>query len=204
MLFRSELTSYEVALCNSDNDSIGATRIGNPTAKYNCHSYAWYKKSGSVNLYWIDSIDEFIADNECSLVDSGTSSTSAQVNDIIVYLNQKNARVHSGVISAVSSSGELTVESKWGKAGVYSHRVNQVPAAYRPQGSSVARTKIYRYHDYKYQYTGQNYHQGSRHYFQYATKCTVCFAQKGDAVWKFKACSGSPCVSPASIPDIAS
>jgi len=31
-------------------------RIGPATNKYNCHSYAWYKKEGGGNDYWIVSI----------------------------------------------------------------------------------------------------------------------------------------------------
>ena len=197
-----QLTDSEINDLNVFGATVyGATRVGSPTAYYNCHSFAWYKASSS-NPYWIRSADKFITDSECTYIGTGPTSTSAQVNDIIVYYNSSGNAIHSGIITAVTSDGVLTVKSKWGQGGTYVHAVNNVPAEYRPNGT--ANTRIYRYHDYEYQYTGQNYHQGSRHYFQYATKCTVCFAQKGDAVWKFKACSGSPCVSPASIPDIAS
>ena len=199
-----QLTDSEISNLNMLGATVyGATRVGSPAANYNRHSFAWYKASSS-NPYWIRSADKFITDSECTYISSGTTSKSVQVNDIIVYYDSSGNAIHSGIITAVTSDGVLTVKSKWGQGGIYVHSVNAVPSSYRPQGSSTTRTKIYRYHDYKYQYTGQNYHQGSRHYFQYATKCTVCFAQKGEAVWKFKACSGSPCVLPASVPDMAS
>ncbi len=199
-----QLTDTQIRNLNAQGDAIsGATRVGNPAADYNCHSYAWYKQSTS-NPFWILDEEIFESDSECTYIGTGPTSTSAQVNDTIVYYDGSGNAIHSGIITAVTSDGVLTIKSKWGQGGIYVHSVNAVPSSYRPQGSSTTRTKIYRYHDYKYQYTGQNYHQGSRHYFQYATKCTVCFAQKGEAVWKFKACSGSPCVLPASVPDMAS
>lgn len=61
-----ELNADEINIFNSANIS-GATRVSEPTAVYNCHSYAWYYTS-IYNPYWIDDVVTFMNDTSCSIV----------------------------------------------------------------------------------------------------------------------------------------
>lgn len=60
-------------------------------------------------------------------------------------------------------------------------------------------------HTYSYTYTGNNYHSGTYHYYEYAYVCNYC-GSKTDATWTSVSCSGPPCqnwinkkVEPAAI-----
>jgi hypothetical protein len=191
-----ELTSAEVAEANSLLAMSGNTRIAEPTAEYNCHSYAWYWYSTD-NPHWIKYIDSFLEDDACNEV------TSPQEKDIIVYYDAFNVPKHSGVVYSVSSSGTPTIQSKWGMGGVYRHSVNNVPSDYKPTGQVVV--KYFRYHDYTNKYTGHNYHSGTRHYYQYADFCDVCNKQT-NTTWTSVVCDGPPCntiMSLTPVPQIA-
>ncbi len=104
-----EWTSTEISNINDDYDYDGNFRLDDATTVYNCHSYAWYRQSTN-NPYRIADINQFVLDSACSAV------TSAQINDIIVYVNASGYPLHSGVVCNVDSSGELTICSKWGQA----------------------------------------------------------------------------------------
>lgn len=44
-------------------------------------------------------------------------------------------------------------------------------------------------------YTGNNYHSGSKHYYEYADICTGCGDQKANTTtWSVINCSGPPCI----------
>ncbi len=183
-----ELTTYEVNICNSISIS-GATRVNEPTAVYNCHSYAWYYTS-IYNPYWICDVGPFIDDNACS---TAFDVNSAQVNDIVVYLNENGVPLHSGVVSSIDSSGNLIVKSKWGQAGVYIHAIDSVPSAYCISlNSQEVWCLAFRYHNYKSVYTGNNYHSGHSRYLEYIERCEVCQIS-GETTWKAIICNGPPC-----------
>lgn len=181
-----EWTSTEISNINDANDYDGNIRLDDPTTVYNCHSYAWYRHS-TTNPYWIGDITQFKLDSACSVV------ASAQTNDIIVYVDADGVPLHSGVVYSVGTSGELTICSKWGQAGVYIHSIGSVPAVYysNPYTGQIL-YRLYRYHDYENQYTGKEYHSGVRHYFQYADVCEVC-GKETNATWTSVPCSGPPC-----------
>ena len=50
-------------------------------------------------------------------------------------------------------------------------------------------------------YTGNNYHSGTRHYFEYQLKC-VCGYSNGSTRWKSAYCAGGNHISPVSIQPI--
>lgn len=180
----------------------GNIRLSEPTAVYNCHSYAWYRFSVN-NPYWIMEIDEFLNDSGCTQLtlintytsDSGFtqlgSSGTVQANDIIVYYDANGKPLHSGVVYSVSSSGELTICSKWGQGGVYIHTPLNVSLGYRLNSSTIS-CAFFRYHDYENEYTGNEYHSGGRHYFEYADVCKICNKQI-NTTWTSVICSGPPC-----------
>lgn len=126
--------------------------------------------------------------------------SSAQANDIIVYLDAAGDPVHSGVVYSVSSSGALTICSKWSQAGAYRHAVDNVIPEYcsNPITGEV-RYVLYRYHDYTNKYIGNNYHSGTTHYLQFADVCDVC-GKRTNASWQDIPCSGPPCNIPYSVP----
>lgn len=190
-----ELTSEKIAEINTNSDRIGGERLYSATSRFNCHSYAWYKYSTD-NPYWISKITEFIKDGACTRI----ANDAAQPKDIIVYYDINHTLVHSGVIESVSSTGALTICSKWGQAGVYRHAVEQVPPNYLANRSTgEVDCKIFRYHDYVYthKYTGKDYHSGNYHYYQYADSCKIC-----NTIYKWEKlpCSGPPCPSPVCLP----
>lgn len=143
-------------------------------------------------------ITQFRNDGACTQIDL----SSVQEKDIVVYLDANNNPLHSGVVYSVSSSGAVTICSKWGQAGVYLHAINNVPDDYcsNPYTGTI-RCYFYRYHDYTYGYTRNEYHTGARHYFQYADICDVCKKQV-NTIWRSVACSGPPCTLPLGMTPI--
>ena len=182
-----ELTNWEINRLNNSHDLFG-NRIFTATAKFNCYSYSWYRNK-TWNPYWITAYYPFMADAECQSV----PYENAQINDIIVY-KVNGVIVHAGVVHS-KVNGQLTIRSKFGQAGLYTHAVGSVPPIYRNPDNTV-NVFIYRYHDYGLAYTGNNYHSGNRHYHQYAQTCAVCSHQKADYVWQSVYCNGSPCITP--------
>ncbi|MBQ3552610.1 MAG: hypothetical protein IJA35_05630 [Clostridia bacterium] len=173
----------------------GNVLLDDATTVYNCHSYAWYRYS-TANPYWIMDISQFTLDSACTQI----SASSAQANDIIVYLNAAGNPVHSGVVYSVSSSGELTICSKWGQEGAYRHAVGRVPGNYcTTPGSGTIRYVLFRYHDYMNKYIGNHYHSGTSHYFQFADVCDVC-GKRTNTTWQTLVCSGPPCNVAYSVP----
>ena len=139
-------------------------------------------------------ISQFLLDSACTPV------TSAQEKDIIVYFNASGTvPLHSGVVYSVSSSGELTICSKWGQAGAYMHAVGNVPTDYWADLSTgTILFALFRYHDYVYSYTGNEYHSGSFHHYQYADVCQVC-KKTTNVTWVEKPCTGPVCSLPWSL-----
>ena len=98
-----------------------------PTAAYNCHSFAWYNRVYEDNDKWIDNISGFINDATCTQI----AIDYIQENDIIVYYDQNNNVLHSGVIYEITDNIEdLVVLSKWGQGVACIHSVDDVPEEY--------------------------------------------------------------------------
>lgn len=179
-------------------NNITASLISPASAKYNCHSFAWYDTSYS-NPYWIDSPDirSIFSDSTCTRI----SSSSVAVNDIIVYYNSNfTEALHSGVVHSITN-GTVKIKSKWGPYGVYLHTRANVPDDYKDKDDHQLYTRYYRYHYYTRKYTGENYHSGSKHYYQFADVCNLCGSKK-NASYVQRACSGPPCVIPYSLAHI--
>ena len=180
------LTDTQIANFNSNNAVYG-TRVFEPTAKFNCHSYAWYKTQ-TWNNYWILYAEPFAGDTYCQEI---YNTSSVQEKDVIVYWKYDSGQsdsVHSGVVES-KVGNQITIKSKFGQAGIYLHTPSSVPYEYDY-------VTYYRYHHYTNQYTGNNYHSGSRHYFQYADTCTICGHRK-NYTWISQYCGGPPCVTPS-------
>lgn len=50
-------------------------------------------------------------------------------------------------------------------------------------------------HNYSYRFTGNHYHSGKFHYYEYALVCDDCFNTVGNT-WESMSCSGPPCYVP--------
>lgn len=180
-----ELNSREISALNSGAAQYG-NRVHEPTSRYNCHSYAWYKAQ-TWNPYWLSNIVPFTSDNACTQV-----TTPIQDKDIIAYYYNGQLQ-HSGIVYS-KSGGQTIIKSKFGQGGVYLHTPESVPYTH----NSII---YYRYHDYAQQYTGNHYHNGSFHYYEKAYVCRVCGKSFG-AYYVQMACSGPPCMIPFKIDDL--
>ena len=169
------------------------TRLANPSATYNCHSYAWHEYSFN-NPYWIADISPYLTDTNCYSV---VPITSVREKDIIVYTATDGSPLHSGVIEDVSAGGTLTIQSKWGISGVYSHLLYDVPSNYYANvQEGLINYVIYRYHDFdEYYYTGNHYHSGVSHFYEVREVCSICSCE-GNLKYILKPCNGPPCTLP--------
>lgn len=126
----SRVTAYKVKRVYSEEviDDINsqfdsgfpnAQRIGDASMQYNCHSYAWYQRKTN-NPYWIDEPEAYFTDG------SYIETKSPRIGDRAVYYNKWDRVVHSAIIVAIGDSNDtssITVESKWGMAGLYRHKI---------------------------------------------------------------------------------
>jgi hypothetical protein len=101
------------------------TVIRNPSARYNCHSYAWHDQSAGcfhwiesdVSIYWTG---EPVANPDPYIVASGATQTGWKV--------RYSGDIHSAIVYQLSP---LKFISKWGDMGLYVHA-----PSYCPYGSS--------------------------------------------------------------------
>ena len=117
-----------------------AIKIENPTADYNCHFYAWYSQDINVDsddLHWIPTPDVFINEDQHRVYignqDDVENGLELEYGTIATYwIGSEGNRicVHSAYVIDVDSQGNVTCESKWGKAGLYEHALDEVPWIY--------------------------------------------------------------------------
>lgn len=108
-----------------------AVRIGASSYHFNCHSYAWYLH-GDVSSHspqlCFNTSQKFRSSPTCA-----TRVYSPRVGDIVLYVNEYNevaSDIHSAIITSTSagtSHSQITVKSKWGVYGIYSHKLNDCP-----------------------------------------------------------------------------
>ena len=161
-----------------------ASPIHQPTAYYNCHSFAWYLAS-NFNPYWLNDISPFLNDATCTPV----APSDAQGNDIIIYLDSYGHVLHSAIIDRIDTNGNIYVISKWGAGGAYNHLISYAPPEYMSNPSSGTYSyAILRYHDYTNKFTGNEYHTGKQHFYEYANFCKICeYAKKYILVYHLSA-----------------
>ncbi len=121
---KKELTKYVM-----DNyDIIQELYAGQPTVKYNCHSYAWFSQEIN-NLYWIDDPQKFREGNWLKSTGwTDTMPSGIKIGDVVDYYISENNRPHSALVSSVLLNW---VSSKWGSLGLYMHTLTEVPAGYK-------------------------------------------------------------------------
>ena len=95
-----------------------ASLVRGPNPSYNCHSYAWYSTS-STNNAWMD-------DPSMYMEDGSYERTTAAVGCNVAYKRTDGECFHSGKIVA-TTGGPVTVRSKWGPLGLFTHAINDCP-----------------------------------------------------------------------------
>lgn len=115
---RGYTADYAAALQQSIMQSFPyATLLSPMNPSYNCHSYTWYSTSTS-NTHWMDSASKYMTDGSYT---SGTAKVGSKVD--------YGAGNHSGIVTYVGGGGgpNVTVKSKWGFYGVFSHNIVDSP-----------------------------------------------------------------------------
>lgn len=116
------LSSSQISSINKKYDAAypKAKRLRSASGKYNCHSYAWYSTSTSNNK-WINNPSAYWGDK------SYKQTTTVKAGRKIIYVDRsKNTLQHSSIVYSVSNS-TITVNSKWGKCGLYRHSLTNSP-----------------------------------------------------------------------------
>ena len=126
--------------------ALGAVCLEEASLCYNCHSYAWVERDTELTSCWVDSVGAFIQDGSyvriaepevgCIVVYYQTMSIDlvtihadgSETSESIIYLRSLS---HSGVVTAVPTGSrqlsDITVESKWGRAGLFRHKGDVCP-----------------------------------------------------------------------------
>ncbi len=126
--------------------ALGAVCLEEASLRYNCHSYAWVERDTELTSGWVDSVGAFIQDGSyvriaepevgCIVVYYKTMSIDlvtihadgSETSESIIYLRSLS---HSGVVTAVPTGSRqlsaITVESKWGRAGLFRHKGDVCP-----------------------------------------------------------------------------
>ena len=126
--------------------ALGAVCLEEASLRYNCHSHAWVERDTELTTGWVDSVGAFIQDGSyvriaepevgCIVVYYQTMSIDlvtihadgSETSESIIYFRSLS---HSGVVTAVPTGSrqlsDITVESKWGRAGLFRHKGDVCP-----------------------------------------------------------------------------
>lgn len=162
-----------------------AVRLAPATAKYNCHSYAWYQRSSN-NPYCMRNPSAYYTDG------SYVETANPKVGDIICYFSANEFNLHSGVITNILSgspnnvcgnSNLFEVTSKWGANALYRHKGDECP--YTSYGGGQAtHVKFYTHiHDYDghYCYCGQ--YRAQHEYSNHLCSCGAYTSKHDKYTW---------------------
>ncbi|MRX46910.1 T9SS type A sorting domain-containing protein [Pedobacter puniceum] len=98
------------------------SKLAEPTSSYNCHNYAWVKRTGG-NSFWLNSPGDDAFWNDNSYIQT--------INN-----GEGELRIsYQGDHSAVSIGNSNLADSKWGSWGLYRHAITDVPASYLPNST---------------------------------------------------------------------
>ena len=143
-----DFNTTQIGIINNDMATAypNATKLLDPTIKYNCHSYAWYSQSSS-NVRWMSDPSLYMTDGSYSQV----TKLNTSVGDRLVYYYPIDSGYtgisHSSIIYSYTdyprSRRTFVVTSKWGQAGLYRHSVGDDPYFYFNNSSSPAGFEYY-------------------------------------------------------------
>lgn len=129
----SELTADEVEEAREMAIEINpaAVEISPPTARFNCHAFAYANSHG-----WFNHPDRFFEDDFDQL-----SLASAREDDVVIYMSD-GTLMHSAIITRVVSGNIVELESKWGELALLSHSLTGVPAVYGDPSHVMRRREV--------------------------------------------------------------
>lgn len=143
------------------------TKLGEPTLRYNCYSYAFYSRDMNNNNVVLmspstaEQLNELITDENAYLhpywLDAHFTKVpklngEAQVGDVVLYYSSVTQKkvCHAAVVSQVNNGNVVKVISKWGRSALYEHRVEEVPRDYRAtEGRTGYGEAVYEVFSYK-------------------------------------------------------
>lgn len=96
--------------------------VASPHVSYSCHG--WTFAEGRCHIP-SDEVEKILHDNGYRRVDQ------PRAGDVIVYLDERDRIIHSGVVRFRDKSGLVLVESKWDLLGRYLHRPESQPYSSR-------------------------------------------------------------------------
>lgn len=115
-------------LCKAMLDTYqGIVIMGEPTLKYNCHSFAWYEHSKR-NTYWMNDPSAYWMDESYHFI--GNSATADFQR---IYYPATNNE-HSGIV--YDCNGKFVI-SKWGRGPLVIHKWNVCPYVFHTVNQSV-------------------------------------------------------------------
>jgi hypothetical protein len=110
---RSDLAEAEKRMVVEHQMAQKQIRTAGPDNNYNCHG--WVFTGGR---YWIrgNDVPAILDDNDYRPVSAPIAG------DVIVYRNEQDAVLHTGLVHSVAADGLILIESKWGWMGRYIHK----------------------------------------------------------------------------------
>ena len=111
----------------------GATKISEPSNRFNCHAYALFSYDG-ICEYQISNISSasVLNTNDNNYFNKTYSpSTNFPLNYTLIRWGDGSSTNHTGVLYSIYLGGStgrpdyIGVKSKWGDAGIYAHNVNE-------------------------------------------------------------------------------
>jgi len=113
----------ELAARRSEHEFSGRLLpVASPHVSYSCHG--WTFAEGRCHIP-SDEVEKILHDNGYRRVEP------PRVGDVIVYLDDQDRIIHSGVVRYRDKSGLVLVESKWDLLGRYLHRPENQPYSSR-------------------------------------------------------------------------
>ena len=104
----NDMSSDSISGCNDYYDNLyeDATRLYSASARYNCHSYAWYSQNTSTNVYWMNDPSDYYNDYSYDEVNI------PRPGDIVCYYDNNGTQsdysddenIHSGIVFSFDST----------------------------------------------------------------------------------------------------
>ena len=136
------------------------------TNTYNCHYYAWCMDWDG-GRHWLNDVTPLVNDKHTY---SFKNESEVQVGDKVTY--KVNGKLeHSAIVHEIRD-GEIYCRSKWGRMGIYVHRLDQVPSTYiEYDENGDLNVKFHRYVHGEHYYGWYSINDD-----QHAWKCRGCTA----------------------------
>jgi hypothetical protein len=128
----AEFSQAQINAANAQTQSnygyLGITIIGDASAQYNCHAYAWHLREGNSNRVWINNATSPVGSCYPQTHNIDKYWTDGCFIQVCNEANADKAHYYCGDHSAVASTSNPGLwESKWGQLSVVRHSRTGVP-----------------------------------------------------------------------------